>query len=68
MTPNRVPGPLGFCARCIAGGHRKTAIALVEGTGLCDPCTLDEMHVHGDEAAAALHSLRVQDQSEGLGG
>ncbi|MCW2674657.1 MAG: hypothetical protein JWP14_3246 [Frankiales bacterium] len=67
-TPN-VPSPLGFCASCLVGGHRRVATAMLEGTGSCDLCTLEAMHIHdGEERAQLLHSLRVQDASEGLGG
>jgi hypothetical protein len=66
MTSPTIP-TIGFCARCLAGAHRKAAVAIVDGTGLCDSCVLDEMHVH-DEKPQILHSLRVQDRSEGLGG
>jgi hypothetical protein len=67
--PNNIPGPLGYCASCIAGGHRKTATTLVEGTSACDLCTLEAMHIHDDQERVRIqHSLNSQDRGNELGG
>jgi hypothetical protein len=64
-----VPGPLGYCASCIAGGHRKTATTVVEGTSSCDLCALEALHVHDDQERVQIqHSLSMQDRSNELGG
>jgi hypothetical protein len=57
--PVFVPAPLGYCASCTSRGQRRPATALLEGTGRCDPCLLELLHV--DDVPQVQHQLRQAD-------
>ncbi len=56
---SQVPGPVGFCAKCVANGRRIQATTIVDGTSCCDTCTISSYAV--SDVADVQHKLRLAD-------